>query len=134
MSLFDLGPKKAKSRSDSVKLDAAMMERIDHLYKSGLKRLPAAGDWYEDTFYNIQNIMESYDDSGEDSDDLTFLFIDLLAATSPRCNIVRNTFLTSQIFAFINDGILCTVKNKFEAHLNNICRALLGLPLSGQRY
>ncbi len=133
MSLFDLGKTKTKTKSDAIRLDATTMERIDHLYKSGIKRLPHAGDWYEDTFYNIQNIMHVYDDSGEDSDALTYLFIDLLAATSPRCNIVRNTFLTSQIFGFINEGLLCKITNKFEAHLNNICRALLGLPLSGQK-
>ncbi len=131
--LFDNKTKKEKTRQDSLRLDDAMMKRIDHLYESGNKRLKGAADWYEHTFFNIQNLMESYDDSGEDSDQLTYLFIDLLAATSPRCNIVRNTFLTSQIFAFINDGLLCKIKNKFEAHLNNICRALLGLPLSGQK-
>lgn len=132
-SLFDLGPKKSKSKDESVKLDAAMMDRIDYLYESGIKRLSNAGDWYEDTFFNIQNIMETYDDSGEDSEELTYFFVDLLAATSPRCNIVRNTFLTSQIFYFINEALLCKIKNNFEAHLNNICRALFGLELSGQK-
>ncbi len=130
MSLFDLG---TKSKSGAVRLDERMMERIDHLYNSGLKRLSGATDWYEDTFLNIQNIMTVYDDSGENSDELAYLFVDLLAATSPRTSIIRNTFLTSQIFSYINDAILCKMPMKFEAHLNNVCRALLGLPLSGQK-
>ncbi len=87
MNLFDVGSKKTKSKNDAIRLDEPTMKRINHLYESGIKRLPAAGDWYED----------------------------------------------SQIFAFINDALLCKMKNKFEAHLNNICRALLGLPLSGQK-
>ncbi len=130
--LFDVDKKKTATKSGPVKLDDAMMERIDRFYQAGIKRLPDAESWYVDTFANIQNIM-SYDDSGEKSDELAYLFIDLLAATSPQTNIVRNTFLTSQIFAYINDAILCKTPMKFEAHLNNVCRALLGLPLSGQK-
>ncbi len=134
MSLFgNLDKKSKKSAAGPVKLDAEMLDRIDHLYNAGLKRLKGAEDWYQDTFSNIQNIMSVYDDSGENSDELAYLFIDLLAATSPQTNIVRNTFLTSQIFGFINDAILCKIPMKFEAHLNNVCRALLGLPLSGQK-
>lgn len=133
MSLFgDLGAKE-KSRAGPVKLDAEMMDRIDRFYNAGIKRLKGAESWYDDTLFNIQNIMAVYDDSGEDSDQLAYLFIDLLAATSPQTNIIRNTFLTSQIFGFINEAILCKMPMKFEAHLNNVCRALLGLPLSGQK-
>ncbi len=132
-SLFGNLDKQTKKQDGPVKLDAAMMERLDRLYNAGIKRLPDAGNWYDDTFSNIQNIMSVYDDSGEDSDQLAYLFIDLLAATSPQTNIVRNTFLASQIFGFINDAILCKIPMKFEAHLNNVCRALLGLPLSGQK-
>lgn len=133
MSLFgDLGSKE-KSRAGPVKLDSEMMDRIDRFYNAGIKRLKGAESWYDDTLVNIQNIMAVYDDSGEDSDQLAYLFVDLLAATSPQTNIIRNTFLTSQIFGFINDAILCKMPMKFEAHLNNVCRALLGLPLSGQK-
>lgn len=131
--LFDTSSKKAVKQSGPVKLDDAMLARIDRYYQAGVKRLPDAENWYEDTFANIQNIMSVYDDSGENSDELAYLFIDLLAATSPQTNIVRNTFLTSQVFSYINDAILCKTPMKFEAHLNNVCRALLGLPLSGQK-
>lgn len=126
-------PKAPKSK---VVFDEAMLARIDELYRAGMKRLPDAGDWYQDTLINIQNIMTIYDDRGgvrEDSDERALLFVDLLAATSPRTSIVRNTFLTTQIFSFINDGILCKIKMEFEAHLTNVCRALLNLPLSGQK-
>ncbi len=131
--LFDNKEKKSASKTGPVKLDDNMMERIDRFYKAGIKRLPDAASWYDETFANIQNIMSVDDDSGEDSDQLAYLFIDLLAATSPQTNIVRNTFLTAQLFAYINDAILCKMPMKFEAHLNNVCRALLGLPLSGQK-
>lgn len=128
--LFDLA---SKSKDGPVVLDKKMMDRIDKFYQAGIKRLPNAAGWYDETLANVQNIMEVNDESGEDSDQLAFLFIDLLAATSPQTNIVRNTFLTTQIFSFITDGIMCKIPMKFEAHLNNVCRALLGLPLSGQK-
>ena len=131
--LFDIGKsKKAAKVSGPVKLDEAMWDRLGMLYDAGVKRLPDAASWYDDTFSNIQSLFEM-DDSGEDSEALTYLFIDLLAATSPQTNIIRNTFLATQMFAFINDAILCKIKMAFEAHLNNVCRALLGLPLSGQK-
>lgn len=138
MSLFDVGKKKpAASSTAPVRLDAAMMERIDKYYRSGVKRLPDAENWYADTFFNLQNILTVYDDEGRpernDSDQRAYLFIDLLAATSPQTNIRRNTFLTTQIFQFITDGVLCKIRMDFEAHLNNVCRALLNLSLSGQK-
>ncbi len=134
--LFKTLGKAKKSTDGPVKLDAEMLERIDELYRAGTKRLSGAADWYEFTFHNIQSMMEANDVSGETaaaSDQRAYLFVDLLAATSPRCSIIRNTFLTTQLFNFINDAILCKVKMQFEAHLNNVCRALLGLPLSGQK-
>ena len=131
--LFDLGKsKKTTKATGPVKLDEAMWDRLGMLYDAGVKRLPDAENWYDDTLSNIQNLFE-LDSSGEDSAELAYLFIDLLAATSPQTNIIRNTFLTTQVFAFINDGILCKIKMAFEAHLNNVCRALLGLELSGQK-
>lgn len=137
MSLFDIGDKKLSDSSTApVRLDEAMMARLDRFYKAGVKRLPDAADWYVNTFFNIQNILTVYDNGvpdRSDSDQRTFLFIDLLAATSPQTNIRRNTFLTTQIFQFIQDGVLCDIKMDFEAHLNNVCRALLGLPLQGQK-
>ncbi len=131
--LFDIGKSKKTAKvSGPVKLDEQMWDRIGMLYDAGIKRLPDAASWYDDTYHNIQSLME-LDDSGEDSADLTDLFIDLLAATSPQTNIIRNTFLATQMFAFINEAVLCKIKMAFEAHLNNVCRALLGLPLSGQK-
>lgn len=124
---------RASKKEGPTRLDAAMMDRVDRYFKAGVKRLPDAGSWYENTVFNIQNIFHQYDDSIEDSDQLAYLFIDLLAATSPRCSIIRNTFLTTQIFSFINDAILCKIKMQFEAHINNVCRALLGFDLSGQK-
>lgn len=133
-ALFDLGEKStSKSKEGPVVLDEKMMARIDKFYRAGIKRLPDAGGWYDETLANVMNIMEVNDESGEDSDQLAFLFIDLLAATSPQTNIVRNTFLTTQVFSFITDAILCKIPMRFEAHLNNVCRAILGLPLSGQK-
>lgn len=131
-SLFETAGRITR-KSDAVKLDRDMMDRIAKYYDAGVVRLPDAGEWYENTVYNIQNIFHQYDDSVEDSDQLAYLFIDLLAATSPRCSIIRNTFLTTQIFSFINDAVLCTIKMQFEAHINNVCRALLGFDLSGQK-
>lgn len=130
--LFKTEGKKPAKVSGPVRLDDALMERLERLYDTGVKRLPDAASWYDDTLANIQGLME-LDDTGEDSDELALLFVDLLAATSPQTSIIRNTFLTTQIFSFINDAILCSIKMAFEAHLNNICRALLGLELSGQK-
>ncbi len=135
--LFDtLADRKSPAKAGKVVLDDAMLERIDMLYKAGTKRLSGAADWYADTFHNIMNIMETYDSSGPDddsSDQRAYLFVDLLAATSPQASIIHNTFLTTQVFNFINDAVLCKILMKFEAHLNNVCRALIGLPLSGQK-
>lgn len=118
-----------------MKLDEGMLARIDDIYQAGLKRMPDAGDWYADTFSNIQGLMAVYDSRGrgEADEQRTILFIDLLAATSPRTPIIRNTFLASQLLHYIHDGIICKIKMAFEAHLNNVCRAILGLPLSGQK-
>lgn len=137
-TLIDLGvDRKAERAEGPVRLDAAMRERVDRFYRAGLARMPDAGSWYADTFFNIQNILTVYDDSREpdrdDSDARAFLFVDLLAATSPQASIKRNTFLATQVFQFIRDGLLCGMKIAFEAHLNNVCRALLGLKLSGPK-
>lgn len=133
--LFEVEARKPKGslRQGSIVLNEPTMDRVTQLYRAGMSRLPNAGEWYDDTFYNIQNIMAVYDNTDEDTDQLAHFFVDVLAATSPRCSIIRNTFLATQIFAMINDSVLCRAKNKFEAHLNNICRSILGLPLSGQK-
>lgn len=117
-----------------IKLDDATLDRLNELYEAGLARMPDAIHWYDDTLANIQGLMAVHDGARlEDNPARTFLFVDLLASTSPRCSIIRNTFLASQVLHFINEAILCDIRMKFQAHLDNICRSLLGLPLSGQK-
>ncbi len=120
-----------------LRLDAAMRARVDRIYRTGLAVMPDAGNWYADCFFNIQSILSVYDDQGhplrDDSDSRTFLFIDLLAATSPQASIRRNTFLATQVFQYIRNATLCREPMKFQAHLDNVCRCLLGLPVSGPK-
>lgn len=93
----------------------------------------SAKDWYKNSFYSIQELLFKIDNKHIYS---TKLFINILAATSPRNSVKQNLKYSIDIYlAIINnqpvDSISCGLATK-QIH-KNINRVLNGEPLSGKK-
>lgn len=87
-------------------------------------------DWYTNTYPELEKIFSV---NGVPDHNKVALMIDLLAATSPRYTIKMNVERALFLMEAIENGWIATVKINFEAHMGNVCRAILGLPLSGPK-
>jgi hypothetical protein len=90
-----------------------------------------AETWYTDSTKLIKELYGDY----------WTLFVDLLAATSPRSQVKKNWRIADEILsAYLNRQAkpeklldVLTSKQVLPAHLNNIIRALQGRTLSGEK-
>jgi hypothetical protein len=102
----------------------------DETLQLNLQRYLNAGmdmaDWYNNTYPTLLNFF-----GGDEHK--TSLFIDLLAATSPQTSIIENIDRAMMYQRALEGGWLGRYVEGFEAHFNNCCRALVGLPLQGPK-
>ena len=128
-----MGPLKPTIRAErrvGLDLDDPVLKgNIAKYFEAGTA--PVAGhpdsiDWYMHTKAALQDMLGGDEHKAN-------LVIDLLASTSPQCSIIENIYRSLFWLTALEEHWLYELKEKFEAHFNNCCRSLLGLPLSGRK-
>ena len=123
-------PGAAPSRAQVKAAKKVELDPNDEELQLNLQRYLNAGmdlaGWYNNTYPTLLKFF------GHD-EHKTSLFIDLLASTSPRYNITMNIKKAMLYQRALEGGWLGRLYDDFDAHLNNCCRALIGMPLSGPK-